>query len=204
MLFTRHPARQPASAVRRHATPELAVQFRQPQAITTGHVLPAAVREDEIAAGSRPDDAGIDATIHFAVTYRLREYLALLGEHIPAGMLQWEQARSGRPRERLSTSTRLAIRLLLPLIGAPVFLLKKRRMPVCRFTIDARGIERRTRDGTLRVAWADVVAVHRYRQAWLVDPGRGGLPIPYRCLDDGQRAAFERLLRRHVGADTPI
>jgi len=175
--------RPPSLPLPRRAVPTIAIRHRQPQAITVGHVLPARGDPPEAAAvRAEPDRA-----IRFTVVYRLAEYLWVLREHARARLL----ARA--PRGRLSWGTRLAVRLLVPLVGTPVFLMKKRRMPACRFTIDERGIERRTRDGVLRVAWTDVVAVHRYSEAWLVDKGDGGLPIPFRCLDAAGQALFERL-----------
>lgn len=192
--------RPPRPVAPRRAVPEVTVRYRQPTPISIGHVLPAATRPDAIT-GSVPGGA---AAIRFTVVYQLREYLDVLREHLPAGMLEWERSRAKAPTGRLSWSARIAVRVLVPLLGTPIFLLKKRRMPVCRFAIDAQGIERRTRDGTLRVAWADVVAVHRYRQAWLVDKGNGGMPIPHRCLDPRQRSAFERLLVSRFGDDTLV
>ena len=94
--------------------------------------------------------------------------------------------------------------LLVPLIGPPVFWRKKRLMPVCRFAIDAHGIERRAGGGRLAFAWDEVRAVHRLRGAYLVDKGAGGLPLPYRCFDAAQREAFEQLLASRFPHDTPV
>lgn len=196
MLAPRPPRLPPA----RRAVPEMAVRYQQPASISTGHVLPAKVATLEIEAV--PVDA--EPALRFTVVYALREYLAILSDHLPAGLRNWERARAKAPRDGLSWSSRIALRVLLPIMGTPVFLMKKRRMPVCEFVIDASGIERRTRDGTLQVPWSDVVKVHRYTQAYLIDKGRGGLPIPYRCLTGEQRAGFERLLLSRFGDDTPI
>ena len=194
----------PMPVGRRRAVAEMTVAWKQVAAIEPSHVFE--IEGDARDAGLPAvlaRDSGLEPPIRFTVVYRMREYLALLHEHLPASMRKWELARGKRPRQELNWSSRVGIRLLLPLIGVPGFLLKKRRMPVCDFTIDAAGIERRTRDGTLHVAWTDVVQVHRYAQAYLVDKGSGGLPLPYRCLDAAQRAAFERLLSR-FGHDTPV
>ena len=122
----------------------------------------------------------------------------------PRQLLARQRSRGDAADGRLSWPTRAALELLLPIVGVPTFLLKKRRMPVCRFTVDATGIERRAADGRLFVAWRDVVAVHRLRDAWLVDKGEGALPIPYRCLDEAQKATFERLVVSHFPQHTPI
>jgi hypothetical protein len=191
MLVPRPPRLPPA----RRAVPEIVVRYEQPAPISVGHVLRAKVDEREIT--SRLGEA--DPAIHFTVIYELREYLRLLGEHLPADIHAWERARTKAPRDQLSWSGRVALAVLVPLMGTPIFLLKKRRMPICRFTIDVGGIERRTNDGSLFAAWTDVVAVHRYSQAYLIDKGHGGMPIPYRCLTVAERAQFERFLLSRFG-----
>jgi hypothetical protein len=198
MLVPQHP--QPVA--RRRAVPEVSVAWTQPAAITTGHVLGVAPEPGE----SLPRQAGVEpeTPICVSVVYRLGEYMAVLRESLPSRVIAYEQARGRLGDGRLKWSSRLALAVLLPLIGPPVFWRKKRCMPVCRFTIDATGLVRETRAGTLRIDWQDVVAVHRLAGAWLVDKGRGALPLPYRCFSEPQRAAFERLLLSRFGDDTPV
>jgi hypothetical protein len=187
MLIPQHPR----SVARCRAVAELSVASQQAPAIEPGHVVQAA---GAAPPGGDPeaDEAGAPKAppICFPVVYRLPEYLAVLREHLPRQLLAAERARGGR----LSWRMRVALRVLVPLVGTPMFLLKKRRMPVCRFRIDAAGIEREAGGGRLVLAWDEVVAVHRLRGVWRVDTGRGGLPLPHRCLDLAQRAALERLL----------
>lgn len=186
MLVPRPPSLPPA----RRAVAEATVRYQQPAAISAGQVLPArTIAPDTITA---PGD--VEPSLHFSVVYELREYLAIMQEHLPAGVQAWQRAHAKTPRDRLSWSSRLALFILVPLMGTPIFLMKKRRMPVCRFSIDARGIERRTKRSTLRVAWSEVIAVHRYSRAYVIEKGNGGLPIPYRCLDGDERALLERML----------
>lgn len=201
MLFPRHP--KPVG--RRRAVAEMTVAARQAAAIEPGHVLHVADEGRQAGAlVARGQGVGAEPTLRFTVVYGLREYLAILREAMPLKLLAWERSRGRSVDGRLSLPTRMALKLLLPVVGIPTFLLKKRRMPACRFTVDATGIERATADGRLRVAWHDVVAVHRLRRAWLVDKGDGGLPIPHRCLDDAQQATFERLLVSHFPRHTPF
>jgi hypothetical protein len=122
--------------------------------------------------------------IRFDVVYTLPEYLAFLSDHLAAVL---RQAAPAKPLQR-----RL-VTLLCTLIGAPVFFIKKRRMPRCAFCIDAHGIERRSRAGTLVRSWADIRGVRRYRRGYLVLYDRGAMPIPFRCMDREQEAAFRRL-----------
>lgn len=76
------------------------------------------------------------------------------------------------------------------LLATPVFLLKKRRMPVCEFTIDGRAIARSSAAGDLRRGWDEVTSVRSYSRGYLLVFKRGAVPIPFRCLDSGQ---LERL-----------
>lgn len=82
------------------------------------------------------------------------------------------------------------------LIGAPLYLLKRRRMPVSRLRIDAAGIERTTRQGTSMRAWSEIEGIRRYRQGYLLTMAKGGLAIPFRCLDRRQAAALRRFATR--------
>jgi hypothetical protein len=200
MLLPQHPR----SVARRRAVAEMTVAATQAAAIEPGHVLHLAQdRPDAVPLAARREVADTERPIRFTVVYRLPEYLAILREHLPTALQARERARGTGARDRQSLPARIALRLLLPLVGVPAFLLKKRRMPVCHFAVDAAGIAREAADGRLFVAWRDVVAVHRLRAAWLVDKGDGALPIPRRCLDAAQRSAFELLVATHVGPPNP-
>ena len=176
----------------------MTVAVRQAAAIEPGHVVDATPVASPAARLPEPRD---DEAIRLTVAYNLREYLAILREFMPVQMLEWERSRGRRPGRGLSWSSRLALALLVPLVGTPAFLLKKRRLPICRFTIDASGIQRRARGDRLRVAWNEVVEVHRLKDAWLVAMRNGAMPLPHRCFNATQRVAFERLLalRRDAG-----
>ena len=201
MLFPQHLR----PVARRRAVAEMTVAAKQAAAITPGHVLLAVdERPGPDGPAARVRGATAQAPIRFTVVYRLPEYLAILREALPARMGAWERSRGKGADGRLTLQSRLALALLVPLVGTPMFLLKKRRMPACRFTVDAGGIARDSAAGHLHVAWHDVVAVHRLGTAWLIDKGDGGLPIPHRCLDAVQKAAFERLLVSHFPQHPPI
>ncbi len=76
--------------------------------------------------------------------------------------------------------------LWVALIAPPVFFLKKRRMPVCEFRVDGYGIERHSRLGTFKKTWDEVKMVRRYERGYLLMFAKGGVPIPFRCLDQQQ------------------
>jgi hypothetical protein len=78
----------------------------------------------------------------------------------------------------------------VPLLATPLFLLKKRRMPVCDFTIDRAVIARSSKAGEFQRGWDEVKSVRSYSSGYLLLFERGALPIPFRCLDGGQ---LERL-----------
>jgi hypothetical protein len=192
--------RPPQSVARRREVAAMVVAYKQAAMIAPGHVVEGRVAPPPTRDVLPPSGPAIT----LRVVYRLGEYLAMLREYLPRGMLAWEQARGKATNGRLSWSTRFTLAVMVPLAGTPVFLLKKRRMPVCRFKIDMQGIERRAGGRRLSVPWSDVREVHRLRGAWLVDMGKGAMPLPYRCFDPAQRAAFERLLLSCFGDDTPV
>ena len=76
------------------------------------------------------------------------------------------------------------------LLATPLFLLKKRRMPLCKFTIDRAAIARSSKAGECRRGWDEVKSVRSYSRGYLVLFERGAVPIPFRCLDGVQ---LERL-----------
>lgn len=197
MLFPRPP--RPVPRQREVAT--AVVAHKQRAAITSEHVLQA--RPDAPVVDPLVAREGAEATpaITLRVVYGLREYLAILREYLPEEMVSWEQARGKAADGRPSWQVRATVAMLVPLVGPPVFWRKKRLMPVCRFSIDAHGIERRAGGGRLAFAWDEVRAVHRLRDAYLINKERGGVPLPYRCFDDAQRAAFERLLQSRFPQD---
>ncbi len=171
----------------------MVVAHQQSAAFTSGHVLH--VRTDApVADPLVARHIANEPAITLRIVYQLREYLAILRDYLPGQMVSWEQARGKAADGRPSWQVRAAVALLVPLVGPPVFWRKKRLMPVGRFSIDAHGIERVAGGGRLAFAWDEVRAVHRLRDAYLVDKDNGGLPLPYRCFDAAQRAAFERLL----------
>ncbi|SDF28149.1 YcxB-like protein [Massilia sp. PDC64] len=116
--------------------------------------------------------------IRFDVVYTLAEYLGFVRDH-----LAFLRRRTGGP----------LVSAWVALIGTPIFFIKKRRMPRCAFRIDAHGIERTTRAGTLTRSWADIQVVRRYRRGYLVMYDMGAMLIPCRCMDREQEAAFRRL-----------
>jgi hypothetical protein len=172
-----------------------------------------------------PPDA---PTIRFSVSYTLAEYMSILRAHlgfimrhtpkakrqrqtwIPlvlgvlAGMAAWMAAPGwiGNAFAAFSALSFLSLPVTLDLwvalIAPPVFFLKKRRMPVCEFRIDGRGIERRSRLGTFEKTWDKVKMVRRYERGYLLMFARGGIPIPFRCLDQHQ---LEQLRAYTVGRD---
>jgi hypothetical protein len=166
--------------------------------------------------GPPPDDA----PIRFSVAYTLAEYMSILRAHLAfimrhmpkarrlrqtvvplglgvlAGLTAW-MVGPGWARNAFAVfstlsflSLPLTIDLWIALVGPPVFFLKKRRMPVCEFRIDGRGIERSSRLGTFTRTWDDVKMVRRYRRGYLLMFAKGGIPIPFRCMDQHQ---LERL-----------
>ena len=167
MFGTGHPRPQHRKEVAMHVV-------RQEERRLDSHTLTVDVPDAPQAA---PPPA--PQPICFDVVYTLPEYLGFVLDH-----LAFLRRRTGGP----------LLGAWIALIGTPIFLLKKRRMPRCVFRIDAHGIERTTRAGTLTRSWADVQAVRRYRRGYLVMYDRGAMPIPFRCMDREQKKAFRQLV----------
>jgi len=89
-------------------------------------------------------------------------------------------------------------RTLLSIVAAVAFVGKARKVGKCAFTIDETGVRRRAKDGEMLVPWKDVTTIYRYEPGYLIEKGRGAMPIPYRCLDAVQRETLEALFAAHV------
>jgi hypothetical protein len=168
--------------------------------------------------------------IRFSVAYTLPEYMSILREHIGflfrhmpkakrlrqttvpialgvlALLIAW-LAGPGWVRNTFAAASALSflslpftLNMWIALIAPPVFFLKKRRMPICDFRIDAHGIERTSRLGTFEKTWDEVKMVRRYRRGYLLMFAKGGIPIPFRCLDQQQQ---ERLRAFTTGRGLP-
>ncbi len=124
--------------------------------------------------------------VEFSVAYNFGEYRKFVLDHL--------ECLSGTAQLKGVKATPL-VRLLVNVGSAVSFAIKKRRMPVCDFRIDGDEIRRTTADGVLLTKWTDVVAIRRYSMGYLIEKEKGAMPIPYRCLDESQRAALEALLR---------
>ena len=130
-------------------------------------------------------------TLEFSVSYSLSEYLSIVQDHYPRASASY-YSRRGKPLKRITRLTTL----VLTLVGSVMFFFKKRRMPVCHFTINGERIKRVTQDGILEFPWTGVVAVHRYTQGYLIQKSRGAVPLPYRCLTEDQRTLLDAFIQR--------
>jgi len=155
--------------------------------------------------------------IRFSVSYTLAEYMSILRAHLgfilrhtPKGkqlrqtwiplelgafatLTAW-MLDPGWARNAFAAVSALSflslpfmVGLWVALIAPPVFFMKKRRMPVCEFRIDGEGIERSSRLGTFNKTWNEVKMVRRYERGYLLMFAKGGIPIPFRCMDQRQQ-----------------
>jgi hypothetical protein len=130
------------------------------------------------------------SVISFHVRYGLWEYMRLASAHVMAELARRKQA-EGKPLRRTS---RWTLHALLWLVCPPIFLFKSLRVGACDFTIDKDGLVRRSKSGEIVVPWADVVAVHRYPDGYLIAKENGAMPIPFRVLSARQRRDLKALL----------
>jgi hypothetical protein len=133
-----------------------------------------------------------DVPIRFSVAYGLGEYLSIVRDHLAF------LSRRDRPGLRRRRWRRLAGAACVALFATPIFYMKKRRMPVCEFRIDADGIERTTRQGQIVRRWDEVRSVRRYRRGYLVMFEKSGMPIPLRCLTAAQQERLRGLVLSRV------
>jgi len=134
--------------------------------------------------------------IRFSVSYSLNEYLSFVQDHAAVVLAKEAVAKGKVPKTKPSALTRG----MIAMFASIMFLIKKHRMPVCEFEISEQEIRRRTADGELVVAWAEVLAVHKYSRGYLVEKKSGAMPLPYRSLSAEQASELALLIQRHEGA----
>jgi len=127
--------------------------------------------------------------VTFSVAYTRAEYVGIVSE-IALAELNRRRAAAGKLTKRPGIFSRGLMVMMLSV----VFAYKKRKMPVCDFTINAGGIERVTRMGTLTMLWSAVVAIHRCALGYVVAKKTGGMPLPYRCFDAQQARIVAALI----------
>jgi len=132
------------------------------------------------------------STIAVTVEYRLTEYLRTIQDVVQVDLHRKAVAK-GKHRPGEPQGLSWFVKLPLIMIGSVAFFYKVSKVGTCRFMIDATGIQRSSKLGTLDVDWSEVVSVLRLREVYLLQMAIGGLPIPYRCMGEPEMAAFERL-----------
>jgi hypothetical protein len=173
---------------RREVAMQIVARKDEPAPDTTLTITESATRD---IAPLRQASADADeplAPIRFTIAYSLREYLSIFGDH--ASYLV-RRSRGARPR---------SIWMLRPwvvIIGTPLFLFKRRRLPVCAFAIDDEQIERASAAGVTTRRWEDVQSVRTYSQGYLVQFNAEAMPLPYRCLDGAQSARLRGMIAAH-------
>ena len=121
--------------------------------------------------------------LHFFVRYTLREYTSFMWQH--GGFLI--------RRRRVRWPASLFLRLKSTFSAALNFVLLGRGRRTYEFTIDEHGIVR-TSGGVTLIDWDDVNAVRTYSRGFMMILKRGTLPIPFRCLSEGQLATMRDLV----------
>jgi hypothetical protein len=208
MFFFRHPK----PVVDRRAVAEHAVQIEQP-ALPMLEALSTSVSPEEEAARRRPDLASVQGSgmtgvlplpgageargpavgspvdeppITFRVRYRFSEYRSMVEDHMPTAMREL-----GRTPGKPNVLSTFALRVFL----WGLFQYKQSRVGECRFEIDAEGLTRHAKGREKRFAWSEIAALHRYREGYIVALAKGGMPLPHRCLFDGESERMERWWR---------
>jgi hypothetical protein len=170
--------------------------------------------------------------IRFSVSYTLAEYMSILRAHLGfilrhtpkakrlrqtagplalgllTGLIAWLVG-PGWMRATFAAASALSflslpftLDLWIAVFAPPIFYLKKRRMPVCEFRIDGQGIKRTSRLGTFERSWDEVKMVRRYERGYLLMFARGGIPIPFRCMDQHQQEQLRAYTTARGIADT--
>lgn len=126
------------------------------------------------------------------VGYRRAEYVEIVREAIQRQMAEEQGAAYAEPNA--GSGEGALARMFSNFVLSLALFYKRLRLGTCRFAFSEQALTRTSRAGVKTVAWSDVLRVRRFSSAYLIEVAAGGLPLPYRCLDASQRAAFDALL----------
>jgi hypothetical protein len=122
--------------------------------------------------------------IQFTISYTREEYLSIVTDHVLE--LSRDKLRMKNPA-KAETASFYFTKIFVRLMGSVAFIFKKRKMPVCEFVFTPEKITRTTALGILEVTWAEIVRIGEYHGGMIIFKNSGGMPIPYRCIDDSER-----------------
>jgi hypothetical protein len=125
----------------------------------------------------------------FTVVYNRAEYLSVLRDYAEHELARSASA-AGGPAPRFDKLSRA----IQTVVGSLSFWVKQRRRPENRFRIDAEGIKRVNRLGTVVRSWEQIERVIHCREAYLLISQKGSMPLPYRCFGTAERAELESML----------
>jgi hypothetical protein len=128
------------------------------------------------------------------VKYRLGEYLSILSEYaayaVAARRLNCKPHEITEKPDPIGWVSEASLRF----IATFAFAYKSRRVGECDFSFDPSGISRRSKSGTVHLPWTRVERTYKLSRGYLFAMADGGMPLPYRCLNDDERARLDVLL----------
>ena len=135
-------------------------------------------------------------SINLSVSYGLREYMSFVRDF---GV--WHQATEGGKTEFIPSKRGAYARFVhtatVYLLAPPMFIMKKRAVGDCKFSINDSRVLRQSKNGDIELPWSQVLRVHRLSQAYLVQEEQGAMPVPYRAFTPAQLRQFESILQRN-------
>ena len=129
--------------------------------------------------------------------YRLSEYLAILIETVPIIAIHRKSGvwPSVKPKPGVGT------KMLIYLVGSVGFVFKKSKIGACSFILKEESILRKTKVGEDQFDLNEIDCIHVLSNSYLIDLGKGAMPLPNRLFDRKQRKKFEEMysnkLRRY-------
>jgi hypothetical protein len=135
------------------------------------------------------------------VKYRLREYLQVLSDFVPIERHRREQLNGKSKSDNPKKMTWLTKSLLFT-VGSVAYFYKVIVVGKCSFTINADGVKRMSKGGTLNADWSEVVEVLKLSGVYLIQKANGAMPIPFRCMTNEECAEFERFAGSKLASST--
>lgn len=132
--------------------------------------------------------------MEISVDYQRSEYLEVLYDAYPIIAIY-------RKSGKLPTNQPICgffTKILLTSIGSISFFFKKRAVGNCRFVFRENSISRKSKSGDVSFEFSKVNYILVLSKSFLIDIGKGAMPVPYRCFNEGQKYSFEKMYKEKI------
>ena len=128
------------------------------------------------------------------VNYQRTEYLSILYDAVP--VISIHRKSGTLPLERPSCG--FFTKVLLNIFGSVAFFFKKRQVGSCELNFKDTTISRKSKSSDVTFELSKINYILELSTSFLIDVGKGAMPVPYRCFNKEQKHAFKTMYKEKI------